>query len=116
ASQAVRAVEALRAGLRHRVLAQRRIGGRSHIAEQVHPASSANERAAASSVSSSCSSPCASEGNQASYCEGGRYTPWSSIERQKAAWASMSQALTDSRSETSSPVKIGRASGREWWQ
>ena len=43
--------------------------------------------AAASSVRSTSSSLCASDGNQASNCDGGGYTPWRSSARHQAPYA-----------------------------
>src|SRR5436305_3598305 len=89
--------------VRLRIGPQCLIRGAAQLAQRAH--SSANASRAASTVRSTWASSCASEGNQASNWDGGGYTPRSSMARQKAAWASRSQAFAPSRSCTGSAEK-----------
>jgi len=92
-----------RPGLRRLGFSARKRGGeqpahRANLAgerlERVHaPDASAKATCAASSVRVTCSSVCASEGNQASNWDGGGYTPRASRARHHAAWAVASHAV-----------------------
>src|SRR5207247_6210508 len=73
-----------------RVWPERRVRALHDLSQDAHSAANASRAAAA--VRWACPASCARDGNQASYCDGGGYTPRSSNARQKAACASMSQA------------------------